>query len=43
MEDEIRRIKIATEDWRIRPIHFLTREWLEFEVQFSEAIGHCKL
>ncbi|MEI6800587.1 MAG: hypothetical protein WCO04_15440 [Pseudomonadota bacterium] len=43
MEDETRRIKIATEDWRIRPMHFLTREWLEFEIQLSDAIGHCKL
>lgn len=37
------RIEEASAYWRLLPIDFLKNEWLNFELQLTDALGHCDL
>jgi hypothetical protein len=38
---EEERIEKLDAYWRLLPINFLSKEWLDFEVRLSDALGHC--
>lgn len=43
MVAEKKRIEQLDAYWRLLPINFLTKGWLDFELQLSEARGYCDL
>ena len=43
LKKENARIEAASAYWRILPIDFLKKEWLDFELQLTDALGHCDL
>lgn len=43
MAAEEKRIEQLDAYWRVLPINFLSREWLDFELQLSDAMGYCDL
>ncbi|AWB47894.1 hypothetical protein HYN69_04650 [Gemmobacter aquarius] len=43
MTAEEKRIEQLDAYWRVLPINFLSRQWLNFELQHSDAMGYCDL
>jgi hypothetical protein len=43
LKKETARLDEASAYWRLLPIDFLKKEWLDFELQLTDALGHCDL
>jgi hypothetical protein len=43
MAAEEQRIEQLDAYWRLLPVNFLSKDWLDFELQLSDAMGYCDL